>query len=148
MHLRLFSEPRLLLTLQQQSHDERILHGPALDHGSYCKGAGRCRLVSLLGHRHRVSEGPQGQYCSSTRREKPSTDFSMLFEPSLHGFFIAKFDVCDLAITSTDRTWEIHSRDLHPVQVLAIHKSPRTDTYPVLCLPEKVPQHRLRCGIR
>lgn len=36
----------------------------------------------------------------------------MLLKPSLHSFFIAKFDVCDLAITSTDRGWEVHSRDL------------------------------------
>ena len=41
----------------------------------------------------------------------------MLLKPSLHSFFIAKFDVCDLAITSTDRGWEVHSRDLPSIGI-------------------------------
>ena len=44
----------------------------------------------------------------------------MLVKPSLHGFFIAKFDVCDPTITSTERGWEVHSRDLRHVQGLLL----------------------------
>ena len=47
------------------------------------------------------------------RRERSDRRyFSVLVEPSLHGLLIAKFDVCNLAITSTDRGREVHSRDL------------------------------------
>jgi hypothetical protein len=140
MYLRLFSVHHvLLLTQHQQSPDGIPLRDfLALDlHGNYyCVRACRAQIARLQVLCHLVSEGTHGQGIAMTENESKCQKYlCMLFHPSIHSFFVNKFDVSYLTLTIVRRR-EIHMRNLNNAAVDASAKSWTKTRTPLFASPK------------
>lgn len=111
----------MLLTQHQQSPDDRILLRDFLAlalHGNhYCARASRAQIARLQVLCRLVSGGTHGQGITMTENEsKVQKYLCMLFHPSIHSFFVNKFDVSYLTLTIVRRR-EIHMRYLNKAAV-------------------------------